>query len=223
MNQHITADPVIAYYRHLHDTSVYGVTGNRYGLLVQTLILELKPRIILNYGCGQTDWHQRIDLMGAEYYGYDPAIPERADLPVSSADLLINTDVLEHIAADRLPEALAHMRALSSNALFVIATRPDGRKFPSGEDLHCTLMPAFEWRRLLLQFYPTVELAFEVPDYCCGFVTWKSSSLDILDTLYRMQLLKKRVSKRRMQLARRIQRWIFKSDKFEDLVLTSRT
>ena len=191
---------LIEQYQQLHRNETFGISGNLFRPHIQALIHELRPRTIVNFGCGSTKLHEELQLQDAVFHRYDPAIAELSVLPVTSADLVINTDVLEHIPRSELDSVLAQIRALSAKVFFNIATRPARQLLPDGSNAHCTILPAAEWQSILARHFPQTELVWDIPGWACSFVTWPSSSLEILRELERSATLRRFHKKRALRL-----------------------
>ena len=73
-------------------------------------------------------------------------------MSVYRADVVINTDVMEHIPAEDINEVLGHIKSLSNNVFFNISTRPANQKLPNGENAHCTVWSDEKWLRK--KFFP---------------------------------------------------------------------
>lgn len=145
-------------YRQLHTTTPYGRSSEKLLPRILPEVLELRPRTILDYGCGQSSLADMLRYdAGVAIYRYDPAIPEHSRLPVTSADLVINTDVMEHIPTEDVDDVLAHISSISQNAIFNIATVLAVCVLPNGQNAHCTVRPADWWRRKLERHFSYVE------------------------------------------------------------------
>ena len=174
----IINEPYIDQYRQLHVATRYGRSSEK--LLPQLLpeVLELRPQTILDYGCGQS---RLVEMLRYDdevrTFRYDPAIAEISKLPVESADLVVNTDVMEHIPTDDVDDVLADIARISQHALFNIATAPAGRILFNGENAHCTVQPASWWADALSRHFQHVEPLRSTRSTKCMFKTWPSSSL----------------------------------------------
>jgi hypothetical protein len=170
-----TNESLIKQYESIHGSTKYGATS--YKLLPRILpeVFELSPESILDYGCGQSRLIDLLDPSGKiATYRYDPSIKEISDIPIESVDMLLNTDVLEHIPEGDLDDVLQEMKILSDNVFFSICTVPAERILPSGENAHCTVRPASWWEKKLLVHFPYVELISKNRKrYLCK--TWKSN------------------------------------------------
>ena len=186
---------MIQEYEKVHQNKTYGVSGNKFIPQIQALLAELRPQTILNYGSGQTRLEQKMNLFGAEFFNYDPAIEEISRIPLSRCDLLINTDVLEHVPEEELERVLVEISSLSSRVFFNISTRPAKEILPNGRNAHCTLKSAREWKMILQRHFPDVELAFERPGHSCIFLTWKSCMKDAVAAISERNIARKNIMK----------------------------
>ena len=76
---------------------------------------------------------------------YDPAIPGKNELP-EPADLVVCTDVLEHIEPGLLPNVLEHLRSLTRKCFFfAIDCGPANKHFPDGRNVHLIQEPPLWW------------------------------------------------------------------------------
>jgi hypothetical protein len=133
----------------------YGGKGKKWAPTVAALVKHFSASSILDYGCGQGTLLQQLrkSIRNNVYMGlqhvrlaeYDPAIDGK-DGPPSFADLVVCTDVLEHIEPDRLPAVLEHIRGLARKAaLLVIALDPANKILTDGRNAHLILQPRAWW------------------------------------------------------------------------------
>jgi hypothetical protein len=125
----------------------YGGSGRKQAETVMAFAREIKPQWILDYGCGQGTL--KAAMVKAGYLGsiheYDPAIQGKALLP-KPADLVVSTDVLEHVEPDKLGAVLDHIFGLAKKAVFLlIATRPANKTLPDKRNAHLIVQPAEWW------------------------------------------------------------------------------
>ena len=105
---------------------------------------------VLDYGCGK-------QLLAAscpelKIRGYDPAFPELAAL-AEPADLVMCTDVLEHIEPELLDNVFADLKRVTKKyGFFVIATRPAKKILADGRNAHL-IQESMEWWLLKLSRY----------------------------------------------------------------------
>lgn len=146
----------ITEYEKLHkQNNNYGTRSMIYFKAICLAIEYLSPRSILDFGCGKGALIDRIaeEFPHIQCYGYDPAVEEKKALLVNNVDLVICTDVLEHIPEFELDEALLKISKLSKNAFFVIDHALAGATLPNGENAHCTVKPPIWYYNLLSKFY----------------------------------------------------------------------
>ncbi|MFG5119540.1 glycosyltransferase [Methylorubrum sp. POS3] len=142
-------------YRHLqqelHGRFNYGIGGHRWVEGVKLLMDAFVCESILDYGCGRGLLTKGllakgIDVVTSEY---DPAVAGK-DLPPEPADLVVCTDVLEHIEPDCLDDVLSDLARLTKKVLLVnISTRPAVKVLADGRNAHILLMSPDQWLVLL--------------------------------------------------------------------------
>lgn len=128
-------------YTILHDHSPgYGV-GGAFG----SKILEFEPNSVLDYGCGKGGLVKYLLNKGVRAVGYDPYVFEWRDRP-EKQDMLVSTDLLEHIPEDKLSEVFADMRSYQPRIMFhVISNRKATQILPDGTNAHKTIKDANWW------------------------------------------------------------------------------
>lgn len=145
----------------LHETNPhYGAWSHRWADYVLDLMRVLEAATIVDYGCGKATLARAMAQAGnvpapLTLTSYDPAIPKYAQAP-EPADLVVCTDVLEHIEPDCLGDVLADIRRCTVKAAFVvIATRPSSSFLPDGRNAHLIQKGAQWWLpRLRRNFTP---------------------------------------------------------------------
>lgn len=142
-------------YRILHQTNPdYGASSVKFVEELSLFIEHLRPRSVLDFGCGKGSLIRTLALKYPDitFSGYDPAIMGKEQLPDATFDLVINTDVLEHIPEPALPKVLAQISRLSRNVFFNLHHAETRTILPNGENAHCTIKPP-EWYHALLGHY----------------------------------------------------------------------
>lgn len=135
--------------RQLHASRIdYGQMGHKHLESVRGVAQVFQVKSILDYGCGKQTLLEALRLPYAR--GYDPCVPG-LDLDPTPADLVVCTDVLEHIEPDCIDEVLDHVRALTKRVLFVaISLRPAKKTLPDGRNTHLIIQTAKWWLTKLL-------------------------------------------------------------------------
>lgn len=128
------------------DNPNYGISGSKYASQVMALSTSMQTQDILDYGCGKSTLANNIPFKIKQY---DPAIPKYASLP-EPADMVVCTDVLEHIEPEMIGEVLDHLKSLvKKRGLFVIATRPAKKILSDGRNAHLIVENARWWLNAL--------------------------------------------------------------------------
>ena len=137
--------------RQLHEVpgEKYGTGSYRWDAEVLALRDQTESETVLDYGCGK-------GLLGVMlgsphwYYEYDPAIVGKETMPVDHADLVVCTDVLEHIEPEFLDNVLRQIAKIARKAVFlVIATRAADKFLADGRNAHLIQQDAAWWRSKL--------------------------------------------------------------------------
>lgn len=131
--------------RELHESGKeYGIYGARHAERVLELMDEYECKTVLDYGCGKG--MLKTALFNPDWlHEYDPAIPGKDDRPKEMADLVVCTDVLEHIEPELLDNVLTDLARLTRKATFlVIATRESIKTLPDGSSPH-KIIESPEW------------------------------------------------------------------------------
>jgi len=112
----------------------YGNGGHKHADDVRAMAGAILARTILDYGAGKQTLAATIrDLT---VISYDPAIAAISDDP-EPADLVVCTDVLEHIEPDCLDAVLDHMRSKTLKACYMtVAMGPAMKKLSDGRNAH---------------------------------------------------------------------------------------
>jgi predicted TPR repeat methyltransferase len=131
----------------------YGQRGDKWAPVVRHLCAEYDASSLLDYGCGQGALArvltERNDLPGIRISEYDPAIAGKDGKP-SFADIVVSTDVLEHIEIECLDAVLAHIRMLARKAVFVVvSTCETAKTLSDGRNAHLIVESGLWWRARL--------------------------------------------------------------------------
>lgn len=116
----------------------YGAKGGKWAAAAAAIAREYRATSVLDYGAGQGGFAEalRCAPLGLDVREYDPAIAGKDLLP-DPADLVVCTDVLEHIEPALLPNVLAHLRELTVKAAFlVVALDPSNKQLTDGRNAH---------------------------------------------------------------------------------------
>lgn len=137
--------------RELHETNPsYGAHGHRHAARMMSLRDEYDATTVLDFGCGKGAL--RASLGAPDWMTeYDPAIPGKDERP-KRADMVVATDVLEHIEPHLLDNVLFEIARLADKvAYLIIATRPASKTLADGTNAHKIVENADWWRTKLAE------------------------------------------------------------------------
>lgn len=118
----------------------YGNNGHVYASAVAELITDYGGTV-LDYGCGKARLSEVIPCAC-----YDPAVERFSAMP-GPADIVVCTDVLEHVEPEHLDRVLDHIKALTRKAaLIVVALRKAKKSLADGRNAHLIIESDQWWR-----------------------------------------------------------------------------
>jgi len=164
----------------LHESNpYYGVSGQKYTSEVLKLSQKYSSTDILDYGCGKGTLAANLPFKINEY---DPAIPGKDSSPYP-ADILICTDVLEHIEPDYLDSVLSDIvRCTKKVAYLTIATGPAKKTLPDGRNTHLIQQGKSWWWRHLDRFFEVEDME-DIGGIIHALIKPKHSSIGALDAV----------------------------------------
>jgi hypothetical protein len=122
----------------------FGASGKRFAPTVARLMGEWGCSTILDYGCGKGDLARELLAKGIRVAKYDPAIPGLSR-PPQPADLVVCTDVLEHVEPECLDDVLDDLRRLAVVGVYLaVGIGPADKTMPDGTNAHRIVQP-MEW------------------------------------------------------------------------------
>jgi len=152
-------DSLIPDYRKLAETA----DGNFGGLSIlnhvksiRSLAQQVDAKTMLDFGCGRGDayrsphkLHHQIGLSRGDVTLYDPAFRPTSALPTGQYDLVVCSDVLEHIPEHEVDEFVARLFGYAKKAVWAsVCCRPAKKFFPgTNTNLHVTVKPIEWWRQ----------------------------------------------------------------------------
>jgi len=137
---------ISAQYRALQEelhasNEFYGTSGQLYAELVAAVSTQLQTKAILDYGCGKRTLETAL---GFDIHNYDPGIRGLDATPLPD-DIVVCTDVLEHIEPEHLDGVLDDLKLLTKRVVVLsIATVPAKKYMSDGRNAHLIVQP-FEW------------------------------------------------------------------------------
>lgn len=142
-------------YRKLNETlhnrnEYFGTKGHIYADDVLYLAGQYKTTDILDYGCGKNTLANSLPFTINKY---DPAIRAFSDDP-EPADIVVCTDVMEHIEPDCLDNVLEHIRKKTKKVAYLsISTRLARKTLADGRNAHLIVKKPDWWFARINQYF----------------------------------------------------------------------
>jgi hypothetical protein len=141
--------------RHMHKQyGDYGGGGQRHFHEVKEIAESMGTTDILDYGCGKSTLSMQFPYAIKQY---DPAILRFSALP-EPADLVVCTDVLEHIEPDLIGNVMKHLQTLTRKGIFAVAaTGPSLKYLPDGRNAHLIVETPRWWLNCFFDYFDVVS------------------------------------------------------------------
>lgn len=119
---------------------------------------NINPNSILDYGCGKGLQYSKYYIH--HYWGadrkptmYDFGVAEFATKPSGRFDLVLCTDVMEHVPEECVDEILSEVFSYARIAVYLsISTKPATKHLPDGRNVHlCVQDREWWWKRIRKQ------------------------------------------------------------------------
>lgn len=143
-------------YKELADegSNFLGLSVIQHSDSIKAVARGCKAKTMLDYGCGRGDAykpphrvHKVWGFTTANIFLYDPAFASRAKVPDRVFDLVVCSDVLEHVPEDAVPAFVAKLFGHARKHVWAsVCCRPAKKRFKDGRNLHVTVQP-YEWWR----------------------------------------------------------------------------
>lgn len=137
-------------YRRLHAAKKFsGGCLGKYIPEIKELIQQHDCRSVLDYGCGKASAHHKNKLTDNVTL-FDPYYEPYSKEPEGFFDIVICTDVMEHIPEDEVGKLLAKLINMTNKVLFfAICTKPAKKKFSDGSNVHLTIRSEEWWDAMI--------------------------------------------------------------------------
>jgi len=143
------------------DKPTYGRSGQKWKDAVIALCEAYMTLDVLDYGCGKSTLQGSLPF---EISQYDPCITELSEEP-DPADILVCTDVLEHIEPELLEAVLDDLKAKMLKAgLITIATRKAHKTLSDGRNAHLTVEQWDWWKPLIEKRFNVLGVEFDLTE-----------------------------------------------------------
>lgn len=136
--------------KQLHQGGSYGTSGFKHADRIQDLAKRMNTHSVLDFGCGQQTLQKAMPF---PLTNYDPFIPG-LDTDPAPHDLVVCSDVMEHIEPDCLDDVLAHIKSKTIQITFFdIAIRPARKVLADGRNAHLIIENPTWWLARLGKFF----------------------------------------------------------------------
>ncbi|NKB44998.1 MAG: hypothetical protein GKS03_12045 [Alphaproteobacteria bacterium] len=134
----------------LHENERYGTSGAKYVKDVIMIAEANGYKTVLDYGCGKGEFKAGLEYLQNPLvvHEYDPAIPGKDKEP-PRRDMVLCSDVLEHVEPELLDNVIAHIATKGEVAYFIIAMTLAEKNLPDGRNAHLTVEQAPWWLKKL--------------------------------------------------------------------------
>lgn len=123
---------------------------------------ESLPTSLIDFGCSHGALIQKIkqDFPKIQTVdGYDPGVIEFQNKPNRKYDMLVSTDVIEHIEPEFLDETLRYIDSLyTKTAWIIIACYPAKKSLPDGRNAHLIIEPPSWWIEKIQSVIPSSKI-----------------------------------------------------------------
>jgi len=111
----------------------YGTSGMKYAQEIMAICFQNGTQDVLDYGCGKSTLANNLPFTIQQY---DPCV-DRFSAKPWPADIVVCTDVLEHIEPDCINDVIAHIGALTKKVAFLsVANGPALKVLEDGRNAH---------------------------------------------------------------------------------------
>lgn len=133
--------------REKHALTKWGKSGGSHIIEVMKMARELGAQSIVDYGCGRGTLKPAVEKEDPtlRVFEYDPGIPGKDMLP-KPGDLVVGTDVLEHVEHEKLNAVLRHIFLLSKRGAYLVISMSKAREtLPDGRNAHLVVQNQEWW------------------------------------------------------------------------------
>lgn len=145
-------------YRQLHAGGKFlGLSVLKFADEIGEIVKTYGIETVLDYGSGQGNQymppHSLDKKWGVDVTMYDPAVPGLDTLPAGPFDLVICSDVLEHVPENELPALLKNVFGRAGKMVYItICCRAAKKTLPDGRNTHVTIKPLDWWEGKIGQY-----------------------------------------------------------------------
>jgi hypothetical protein len=137
--------------RSIHESTSFGKRA-KFPKHLENFIQKINPTSMIDFGCGKGRLVEKIKetYPSINIRGYDPGNKNFSNSINEPVDLLMSTDVLEHIEPVFLDETLQFLSTKSRYIYHLIACCPAKLILPDGRNAHLIIEGRDWWRKKFL-------------------------------------------------------------------------
>jgi hypothetical protein len=144
----------------------YGVSGHQHAQRVFMGSAQLGAKFgscdVLDYGCGKETLRQEVERAflvhpDIRILAYDPGRPG-FDAEPEPADMVVCTDVMEHVEPECVDAVLKHIHSLTRHiAIIDVDVEPANKHLPDGRNAHICLRERDWWESFIKKYFVIIE------------------------------------------------------------------
>jgi 2-polyprenyl-3-methyl-5-hydroxy-6-metoxy-1,4-benzoquinol methylase len=148
--------------QEMHQKPKMFYRGTKVASKLEDFLKTYNPSSLIDFGCGKGDLHKLLGEMIPKVTGYDPGMPEFENLPNDTYEVLVSTDVLEHIEPEMIDETLKAINNLFTKSCYLlIASYPAKKHLPDGRNAHL-IIESFDWWKNKLETFVNGKIVYTV-------------------------------------------------------------
>ena len=146
-------------YKQLHQERNYGDTGSEYTEDVLNFIRQTTATTVLDFGSGTGSLAKSLRKRNILIDEFDPCYPGKEEIIKKKYDLVITTDLLEHIYEDELDNIFEEMLCLKPKFMYhAISTREATILLPDKSNCHKTVKSMQWWYNRIHNVFNPVSI-----------------------------------------------------------------
>ena len=144
--------------QQLHENAEYGAhNAHRWVQVVNDLTWEFETFSVLDYGCGKGYLARLLSKMAVK--NYDPAVSKFSE-PPEPEDIVICTDVMEHVEPACLDDVIDDLKRVTNIALVLnIALRPAKKTLADGRNAHLIIEDIEFWLNKFAKYFDLLSIS----------------------------------------------------------------
>ncbi len=191
-------------YHVQNPTHWLGESLGEYKHQIWDVIARHNVKTVLDYGCGKARFHKILfnnpktpGAPNVDITGYDPAYFLFEKKPTGKFDLVLCTDVMEHVQEDQIDNVLEDIFSFSDNVFFTITCYPATQLLLNGKNAHYTIKDPDWWKEKLKSYDGKYKVVFQTRPERGGDIVNKEEWNPSAETLRKLKEEKRTGVKRK--------------------------